>query len=145
MTVLSTDCSLSNMEIIRRYGNRWSIEIFFKSTKSFMKLGSEFQCRSYDAMISHTTIVFTRYIMTEWLRREEKDSKTFDELFFRFCEDIQDMDLATALQNLMSFVVEFADDIKSATTETVKSQLQQWIDQQATFIKALFADFCWES
>lgn len=110
-----------------------------------MKLGSEFQGRSYDMMISHTTIVLTRYIMTEWLRREEKDQKTFGELFFRFSDDIQDMDLITALQNLMSIVVEVANDLATATTETVKNQLQQWINQQATFIKALFADFCWES
>jgi len=145
LVILSTDCSLSNEEIVRTYGNRWSIEVFFKSTKSFMKIGNEFQGRSYDMMISHTTIVFTRYIMIEWLRREEKDQKTLGELFFRFCEDIQDMDLATALQNLMSLVVELTGEAKSIATETIKSQLQQWIEQQATFIKALFADFCWES
>ncbi len=28
LTILSTDCSLSNEEIVRRYGNRWSIEFF---------------------------------------------------------------------------------------------------------------------
>lgn len=100
LVILSTDCSLSNEEIVRIYGNRWSIEVFFKSTKTLMKLGSEFQGRSYDMMISHTTIVMTRYIMTEWIRREEKDQKTFGELFFRFSDDIHDMDLITALQNL---------------------------------------------
>jgi aconitate hydratase len=30
-------------------------------------------------MISHTTIVYSRYILIEWLRREEKDKKTFGE------------------------------------------------------------------
>jgi len=145
LVILSTDCSLANEEIVRIYGNRWSIEVFFKSTKSLMKLGSEFQGRSYDMMISHTTIVLTRYIMTEWLRREEKDQKTFGELFFRFSDDIQDMDLITALQNLMSIVVEVANGLATAKTETIKCQLQQWINQQATFIKALFTDFCWES
>lgn len=145
LVILSTDCSLSNEEIVRIYGNRWSIEVFFKSTKSFMKLGSEFQGRSYDMMISHTTIVFTRYIMVEWLRREEKDIKTFGELFFRLSEDIQDMDLSTALQNLMSLFIEFINDIITTKTISIKSQLQHWIDQQATFIKALFIDLCWES
>ncbi len=48
LTILSTDISLSNEEIIRIYGNRWSIELFFKAIKSFMKLGTEFQGRSYD-------------------------------------------------------------------------------------------------
>ncbi len=145
LVILSTNCSLSNEEIVRIYGNRWSIEVFFKSTKSLIKHGSKFQDRSYDMMISHTTIVLTRYIITEWLLREEKDLKTFGELFFRFSDDIQDMDFITALQNMMNLVVEVANGIATATTDTVKSQLQQWINQHASFIKALFTDFCWES
>jgi len=27
----------------------------------------------------------------------------------------------------------------------IKNQLQQWIDRQASFIKALFCELCWES
>lgn len=81
---------------MRIYGNRWSIECFFKASKSFLKLASEFQSRSYGAMVSHTTIVFTRYIILEWLRRNQNDEKTYGELFFMYCEDIQDMDLTNA-------------------------------------------------
>lgn len=91
LCLLSTDCSLSDAEIVRIYGNRWSIECFFKASKSFMKLGTEFQSRGYDAMVSHTTIVFTRYIVLEWIRRNQNDQKTYGELFFMFCDDIQDM------------------------------------------------------
>lgn len=47
-----------------------------------MKLGTEFQCRSFDAMVSHTTIVFARYILLEWIRRNRNDQKTYGELFF---------------------------------------------------------------
>ena len=65
--ILSTDVSLSDAEIVRIYGNRWSIECFFKSSKSFLKLGTEFQSHNYGAMVSHTTIVFTRYIILEWI------------------------------------------------------------------------------
>jgi hypothetical protein len=145
LVILSTDCSLSNEEIVRIYGNRWSIEVFFKSAKSLLKLGSEFQGRSYDMMIAHTTIVMTRFILTEWLRREENDQKTFGELFFICCDDIQDMDLITALQNLINFVLDWANEVKSVSVNMVKNQLQQWISRQAAFIKALFSNFCWES
>ncbi|MGN6712581.1 hypothetical protein [Anaerocolumna jejuensis] len=51
--VLSTDISLNASEIIRIYGNRWSIEVFFKASRSFMKLGKEFQGRSYDRIYQH--------------------------------------------------------------------------------------------
>ena len=145
LTVLSTDLSLSDEEIIRIYGNRWAIEVFFKSTKSLMKLGTEFQGRSYDMMISHTTIVFTRYILLEWLRRNEKDDKTLCELFFRLCDDIQDMALSTALQSLMSVFVEQLNSVGSRKSTLLKNQLQLWIDSQASFIKALFGQLSWES
>lgn len=46
-----------------------------------MKLGTEFQGRSHDMMISHTTIVYCRYIFLEWLKRESNDKKTWGELF----------------------------------------------------------------
>ncbi len=82
--LLSTDCSLSDSEIVRIYGNRWSMECFFKVAKSFLKLSTEFQSCTYDAMVSHTAIVFTRYIILEWIRRKENDEKTYGELFFLF-------------------------------------------------------------
>ena len=61
---LSTDITLGDEEIVRIYGKRiWNIEVFFKMTKSFLRLAKEFQCRSYDSMVAHTTIVCVRYIM----------------------------------------------------------------------------------
>ena len=102
--ILSTDASLEDAEIVRIYGNRWSIECFFKSSKSFLKLGTEFQSHNYGAMVSHTAIVFTRYTILEWIRRNRNDEKTYGELFFMFCEDIQDIDLTNALQSLMALL-----------------------------------------
>jgi hypothetical protein len=65
LVVLSTDLSLDDTEIIRIYGMRWGIETFFKFTKSHLKLGKEFQGRSFDLLVSHTTIVFSRYLVME--------------------------------------------------------------------------------
>jgi hypothetical protein len=143
--VLSSDISLSDAEIIRIYGNRWSIEIFFKASKSLMKLENEFQGRSYDMMISHTTIVFTRYIILEWIRRNSNDEKTYGELFYLFCDDIQDMDLTTALQSLMALFMEHLNTVAANITEVVKSKLQLWMSSQASFIQAMFANISWES
>lgn len=143
--VLSTDIGLSDSEIIRIYGNRWSIEVFFKASKSLMKLGNEFQGRSYDMMVSHTTIVFTRYTILEWIRRNKNDEKTFGELFYLFCDDIQDMDLTTALQSLMALLVEHLNTVTADITEVVKSKLQLWMASQASFIQAMFANLSWES
>ena len=143
--LLSTDCCLSDAEIVRIYGNRWAIECFFKASKSFMKLGTEFQSRSYYAMVSHTTIVFTRYILLEWIRRNQNDQKTYGELFFMFCDDIQDMDLTNALQELMSLFTDIATMVSAEITEIIKSKVNNWMSSQPLFIQALFGDLCWES
>lgn len=67
----STDCSISDSEIVRTYGNRWSIELFFRASKSLLDLGTEFQGLSYDMTVSSTAIVYTRYILLELLRRKK--------------------------------------------------------------------------
>ena len=142
--LLSTDQSLSDSEIVRTYGNRWSIECFFKASKSYMKLGTEFQSRSYVAMVSHTTIVFTRYILLEWIRRNENDQRTYGELFFLFCDEIQDMDLTSALQGLMSLFTDIVA-VVPAITDMLKRKVSDWMGSQPAFIQTLFSDLNWES
>ena len=143
--ILSTDITLKGAEIVRIYGNRWSIECFFKASKSFLKLGTEFQSHNYAAMVSHTAIVFTRYIILEWIRRNQNDQKTYGELFFMLCEDIQDMDLTNALQSLMALFVEHMSTLSADITSVLKSKVTEWIASQAAFIQYLFGNICWES
>ena len=143
--ILSTDITLEDAEIVRIYGNRWSIECFFKASKSFLKLGTEFQSHNYGAMVSHRAIVFTRYIILEWIRRNQNDQKTYGELFFMFCEDIQDMDLTNALLSLMTLFVEHMSMLSSDITSVLKSKVTEWIASQPIFIQALIANHCWES
>jgi hypothetical protein len=143
--ILSTDCSLTEAEIVRIYGNRWSIEVFFKASKSYMKLGTEFQSRSFDAMVSHTTIVFTRYILLEWIRRNQNDQKTYGELFFYLCEDIQDMDLTTALKSLMALFAEQLNTFPAEITAIIKCKVTEWMQSQTAFIQGLLGNLCWES
>src|SRR5690625_5074355 len=76
LAILSTDRTLSEQEIMRLYGMRWDIEVFFKTTKPLLKLQNEFQSRKYDALISPTPIVFTRYIVLSWQNRCGKDDRT---------------------------------------------------------------------
>lgn len=141
IVLLSTDCSLSASEIVRRYGNRWPIECCFKACKSLLKLGKEFHGVSYDLTVSSTALVFTRFILLEWMRRKHNDDKTIAELFFVCCEDIQDMELSTALRSLMSI---FATGIRNGSItidETVRMQLIGWFVSQPAFIRAIFPEF----
>lgn len=145
LVVLSSDIHLDDHEIIRIYGMRWSIEVFFKSSKSFLKLGSEFQGRSFDMLISHTTIVFTRYILLEWERRQNQDEKTFGKLFFLFCDEVKDIDFKTALRDLMAFFIDLNNVSSKDEKNNLFSQVMQWMDSLPTYIKVLLGDFGCES
>ena len=142
--ILSTDCCISNEEIVRIYGNRWSIELFFRASKSLLDLGTEFQGLSYDMTVSSTAIVYTRYILLEWLRRKKNDDKTLCEIFYVCCDDIQDMELSTALKQLMAIFVNGIKNRAITISKEIKRQLVDWFVSLPSFIKALCPDFEWE-
>jgi len=135
LAILSTDTALSDEEIVRIYGMRWDIETFFKCTKSLLKLAKEFQGRSYDSMISHTTLVFSRYVLLEWQRRNEQDPKTIGHLFFLMCEEIKDLDVFTALQQLLELFETMSKGSVSLSTKTLVWQLTQWFESLPSCIK----------
>jgi hypothetical protein len=145
LVLASTDLSLDDKEIVRIYGMRWEIEVFFKASKSLLKLGTEYQGRSYDMLIAHTTIVFTRYILLEWERRHNQDSRSFGELFFLLCEEIQDLDYATALRQLMYYCMIMLDYVPKELAEIVSCQVMFWIAAQPLYIQRLFSNFYYES
>lgn len=145
LAITSTDLSLDDKEIIRIYGMRWGIEVFFKASKSLLKLGTEYQGRSYDMLIAHTTIVFTRYILLEWERRHNQDSRSFGGLFFLFCEEIQDLDYETALRQLMYYCMMLLDYVPKKLATAVSCQVMYWIASQPLYIQRLFSNFCTES
>lgn len=76
LCLISTDVNLDENEIIRIYGKRWDIEVFFKVCKSYLNLSRECNSLSYDALTAHTAIVFTRYMMLSLECRESKDERS---------------------------------------------------------------------
>ena len=80
LTLLCTDITVEEDEILRIYGNRWSIEVMFKVSKDLLKLNKEFKTVSFDMMISHISIVFTRYMILEYLKFVNYLLTFFDEI-----------------------------------------------------------------
>ena len=145
LSIASTDLSLDDKEIVRIYGMRWEIEVFFKASKSLLKLGTEYQSRSYDMLIAHTTIVFSRYILLEWERRHNQDSRSLGGLFFLFCEEIQDLDYETALRQLLYYCTMLLEHVPKKLAKTFSCQVMDWIASLPLYIQRLFGDFCTES
>lgn len=136
LAILSTDCTLSEQEIVRIYGMRWDIEVFFKTTKSLLRLQKEFQGMSYDLLISHTTIVFSRYIVLSWQNRCHNDQRTLGGIFYELCDEVNELDWAVALQQLIELFEDALKKTNKTIQKIIKSQLQQWIDGLPNYIKA---------
>lgn len=81
--------------------------------------------RSFDMLISHTTIVFTRYLTMEWERRQENDQRSLGGLFFLFSDEIREMDLKMAMQQLILFFVELVEVQPKRKKSAIMSQVQE--------------------
>lgn len=145
LAVLTTDLALSVEDVIRIYAIRWDIEVFFKCTKSLLRLQKEFQGRSYDLLISHTTIVFSRYILLAWHHRQSTDARTFGGLFYLLCDEVGTLDWAVALQQLLDLVNEIATKAGKKLSALIQRQLQNWIASLPSYIKACLPISCCES
>jgi len=101
LVLISTDMLLSEEEIIRIYGKRWDIEVFFRVCKSYLHLTKECQSLSYDAMTAYVAVVFARYMMLALANRIEKDDRTMGMLFSDLCDELADIKWLEALNLLM--------------------------------------------
>ena len=138
LAILSTDTNLPEEEIVRLYGKRWDIECFFKVAKSHLALGKEFQCRSYDAMVAHTTIVFTRYIMLALRTREAQDPRTIGQLFFLCCDELEDIRFAEAILLVLDCLKASLTEEPILSEEMVQSVLDRVFDNFPAFLKRAF-------
>ncbi len=143
--MLCTDLTLPEEEIIRIYGIRWDIEVFFKCAKSLLRLQKEFQGRSYDLLISHTTIVFSRYILLAWQHRQSTDNRTLGGLFHLLCDEVNQLDWAVALKQLIEILEDVVKKASKKITTLIQTQLQQWIAGLPSYIKAYLPKLSCES
>ena len=117
LALITTDMNINEDEIIRNYGKRWDIEVFFKVCKSYLKLSKECNSLSYDAMTAHTAIVFTRYMMLAVENRHTSDLRTLGEIFFLVSDELSDITLVQSLHLLMQVFIDTITDKLSMTTE----------------------------
>jgi len=135
LALISTDTTLSDEEIIRIYGKRWDIEIFFKICKSYLNLAKESQGRSYDSMVAHTTIVFTRYIMLAVENRNNEDLRTIGGLFYLCCDGLQDIQFLEALQLLIDALKSALCEKLMLSREVISEFLDYFMSCLPTFIR----------
>lgn len=140
LALLSTDLDLSDEEIIRIYGKRWDIEVFFKMTTSYLRLAKEFQGRSYDMMVAHTSIVFARYMLLALESRETEDPRrTLGQLLYVCCDELEDLKFASAILLLMDLFKAAVQKVLVLTEEKFQELFDEFISSLPNYIKGLLA------
>jgi len=106
LAILSTKIDLADEEIVRIYGKRCDIEVFFKMLKHYLNLERETQLRDFDGIIGHITIVMSRYVFLAFEQRCHDDPRTLGSLFYACSEEQQDLSLVDAMQRLLSLALD---------------------------------------
>jgi len=138
VALLSTNTEIDADEIVRIYGIRWSIEVFFKMAKSYLKLAKEFIGRSYDMLVAHTTIVFLRYIMLSLAVRENKDDKSIGDLFFASCDEIKNISVLEAFAFLIAHLMTLiAKKLKKEIIQ-IENMVEAFLNSLPTYYQDYF-------
>lgn len=132
---ICTNPKLSEEEIIRIYGKRWQVEVFFKTCKSYLQLISECHSLSYDALTAHVAIVFTRYLMISMEQRRSKDDRTLGEIFYFFTDELADITFGESFQIIITAMIESISAIFQPTEEQLAMFIEMFVGQLPEYIR----------
>ena len=136
LCIISTDTELDENEIIRIYGKRWDIEVFFKVCKSYLHLSKECRAVSYDAMTAHTAVVFTRYMMLSLESRESNDERSLGELFLYFSDEMSDLTWIQAFQLLLEMFRELLADNLDIADDKINTLVDTFMETIPALLKS---------
>ena len=136
LALITTDMTITEDEVIRIYGKRWDIEVFFKVCKSYLRLSKECNSLSYDAMTAHTAVVFTRYMMLSLENRESNDNRSLGELFLYFSDEMSDITWIQAFQMLLQMFRTLLADHIDISNEKIDELVDAFLDAIPILLKS---------
>lgn len=116
LALLTTDMHLPEEEILRLYGLRWDIEVFFRTVKQHLGFSNGVQVRDFDSIVANTAIVFVRYIFLSLEQRKQKDARTLGVLFRACCKELEQLSFMEALQRLLE--ISFSELLRNKAIDT---------------------------
>lgn len=129
IAILCTDMSLSENDIIRIYGHRWDIEVFFKTCKSSLQLRKEYHGLSYDGLTAHVALVFTRYMLLAVSKRDDEDERTLGELFYLMISEVADITFSQSLQIIVEAMLATVQEEFHITDAQVESFYEKFMSK----------------
>ncbi|MDT2661123.1 transposase [Enterococcus hulanensis] len=128
LVLASTDVTLDEDEIIRLYGKRWSIEVYFKMCKQYLHL-SKYQGIIYDGIFAHTVLVAISYMLLSLRQREEVDDRTIGELFYLTVDELADLTFVEAIRLLITLFQESFSSELILDAIVLDNILEQFMNQ----------------
>ena len=141
LALLSTDTELPEADVVRIYGKRWDIEVFFRTAKQHLELEKGCQARDFDALIAHTTIVMMRYIFLTLEQRRHDDPRTLGLLFHACCDEARDLEYVEALQRILTLTMMHLQENKQVAEELAQSILADAL-QRIFYLFGLSRQYC---
>lgn len=132
---ICTNPELSEKEIIRIYGKRWQIEVFFKTCKSYLNLIGECHSLTYDALTAHVAIVFTRYLMIVMEQRRNEDDRTLGEIFYFFTDELRDITFGESFQIIIAAMIDSVCAIFQPTEEQLELFIEMFVGRLPEYIR----------
>ena len=127
IALLTTDKSTSEEEIIRLYGLRWDIEVFFRTIKQHLGFNKGVQVRDFDSIVGHVTIVSARYIFLSVDQRKNKDVRSLGTLFRACCQELESISLTDSVYRILGILFDKLTAEIPESTKVIEGIFQQII------------------
>ena len=136
IAIISTDTTLSEEEIIKRYGYRWNIEVYYKTCKQYLKYTKECQSTSFDSLTAHLTIANVRYMMLSMFQRENTDHRSLGELFYLYVQEVAEITFDHSMKLIIIALLSTVKEFFSLTDEQMTIFVQQFIGNLPNYLRA---------
>ena len=133
--MISTNTDLSEEDIIRIYGKRWQTEVFYKTCKSWLKLGKECHGLYYDALTAHVSLVFTRYMLISIEQRKSEDPRSICEIFYVLCDELADITYNESMRIIVEAMLESIKSIFHITDEQLEAFTTDFVNRLPTYLQ----------
>lgn len=90
---------------------------------------------TYDALIAHVAIVFTRYLMIAMEQRRCEDERTLGEIFFFFTDELADITFGESFQIILTAMIESVCAIFKPKEEQLALFIEMFVGRLPEYIR----------
>ena len=106
MAILSTDVHACDADIVKAYAYRWDIEVFFKTSKQFLRLDKGTESCNFDALIASITISCVRYCFLSYVERRQEEPMTLGDLYRACCDELPEITFEQAFAQVLGITAQ---------------------------------------